>query len=366
MKRQSVTTAVKVTGTAREVYEEEASIRRAKVEALKDSKRKKLEKKKKRTAKNKVEPEPFSSSRAVIPVSTKDLKHRKSSLAIEVRSFRKEKNPKAIRALWKKSAEMVELRNLKKKGKVGIGEVARIKQGRRFRHGIHRRPLRFSSISSLLVRIKNISKKRQSGPRQTTVARVGNVFKAKKRRKSVASAHAAAGAANSVMISYCRRNGKVVHDIHDFFIAQRRKVWVDWTSIPKSVDWWEAIKMGIEAANTCVVCLSNEFIKSKVCGDEIEHMLKHHKRIVPIVVAQDFNWDDVHPEIAKLNFIFFTPLPDDKTKLHDHLKVKVAELTEVCLTPTTPTWSCTRVLRNGQSNGINMAGIAVFSCTGTI
>ena len=46
MKRQSVTTAVKVTGTAREVYEEEASIRRAKVEALKDSKRKNLKKKK--------------------------------------------------------------------------------------------------------------------------------------------------------------------------------------------------------------------------------------------------------------------------------------------------------------------------------
>ena len=116
--------------------------------------------------------------------------------------------------------------------------------------------------------------------------------------------------------------------------------------------------MGIEAANTCVVCLSNEFIKSKVCGDEIEHMLKHHKRIVPIVVAQDFNWDDVHPEIAKLNFIFFTPLPDDKTKLHDHLKVKVAELTEVL--DRLRLLGAAHARTQWATNGINMAGIAVF------
>ena len=34
-------------------------------------------------------------------------------------------------------------------------------------------------------------------------------------------------------------------------------------------------------------------------------MLASSKRIVPIVVKEDFSWDDVRPEIAKLNFIFF-------------------------------------------------------------
>ena len=41
-------------------------------------------------------------------------------------------------------------------------------------------------------------------------------------------------------------------------------------------------------------------------------MLANSKRIVPIVVKEDFSWDDVRPEIAKLNFIFFHHKGDDE------------------------------------------------------
>lgn len=116
---------------------------------------------------------------------------------------------------------------------------------------------------------------------------------------------------NSVMISYCRRNAEAVKRIHDAFVAQGVDVWIDYEDIPKGVDWWESIKSGIEHANVCVFCLSAESLKSKVCGWELDHMAKHSKRIVPIVVADDFDWDDVRPEIAKLNFIFFCRESDD-------------------------------------------------------
>lgn len=34
-------------------------------------------------------------------------------------------------------------------------------------------------------------------------------------------------------------------------------------------------------------------------------MAKCCKKVVPIVVAEDFDWDDVRPDIARLNFVFF-------------------------------------------------------------
>ena len=111
---------------------------------------------------------------------------------------------------------------------------------------------------------------------------------------------------NSVMISYCRRNTDIVKRIHGAFADRGVDCWVDWLCIPKGVDWWQAIKAGIENANVCIFCLSNDSIKSKVCGWEVDHMMKHSKRVIPVVVADDFDWDDVRPDIARLNFTFFS------------------------------------------------------------
>ena len=68
---------------------------------------------------------------------------------------------------------------------------------------------------------------------------------------------------NTVMLSYCRRNSDEMHVIHDRFASRGFDCWVDFEDIAKSVDWWEAIKSGIEGANACVVFLSNEFLISK-------------------------------------------------------------------------------------------------------
>ncbi len=113
----------------------------------------------------------------------------------------------------------------------------------------------------------------------------------------------------NVFISYSRRNKEFVQELHSALEATKREVWVDWENIPVAVDWWQEIQLGIELADTFVFVLSPDSVASKVCGQEIEEALKHNKRLVP-VVCQDVQPDQVHPELARLNWIFLRAQDD--------------------------------------------------------
>lgn len=113
----------------------------------------------------------------------------------------------------------------------------------------------------------------------------------------------------NVFISYSRRNKEFVQELHSALEATGREVWVDWENIPVAVDWWKEIQLGIELADTFVFVLSPASVASQVCGQEIEEALKHNKRLVP-VVYQDVQPDNVHPELARLNWIFLRPQDD--------------------------------------------------------
>ncbi len=113
----------------------------------------------------------------------------------------------------------------------------------------------------------------------------------------------------NVFISYSRRNKEFVQELHSALEATGREVWVDWENIPVAVDWWKEIQLGIELADTFVFVLSPDSIASQVCGQEIEEALTHNKRLVP-VVCQDVPPQDVHPELARLNWIFLRPQDD--------------------------------------------------------
>ncbi|RZM81945.1 WD40 domain-containing protein [Leptolyngbya iicbica] len=113
----------------------------------------------------------------------------------------------------------------------------------------------------------------------------------------------------NVFISYSRRNKEFVQELHSALEATKREVWVDWENIPVAVDWWQEIQLGIELADTFVFVLSPDSVASKVCGQEIEEALKHNKRLVP-VVCQDVQPDQVHPELARLNWIFLRTQDD--------------------------------------------------------
>ncbi|MGF1458696.1 MAG: toll/interleukin-1 receptor domain-containing protein [Leptolyngbyaceae cyanobacterium] len=113
----------------------------------------------------------------------------------------------------------------------------------------------------------------------------------------------------NVFISYSRRNKEFVQELYAALDATGREVWVDWENIPVAVDWWQEIQLGIELADTFVFVLSPDSVASKVCGQEIEEALRHNKRLVPLV-CQDVQPDQVHPELARLNWIFLRTQDD--------------------------------------------------------
>ncbi|NJN21102.1 MAG: TIR domain-containing protein [Leptolyngbya sp. RL_3_1] len=107
----------------------------------------------------------------------------------------------------------------------------------------------------------------------------------------------------NVFVSYSRRNKQFVERLHAALEATRRQVWVDWENIPLASDWWREIELGIELADTFIFVLSPDSVQSKVCRQEIDHAVKHNKRLVPLVY-EDVAPSQVHPELARLNWIF--------------------------------------------------------------
>ena len=113
----------------------------------------------------------------------------------------------------------------------------------------------------------------------------------------------------NVFISYSRRNKAFVEQLYAALEGTQRQVWVDWENIPLASDWWQEIELGIELADTFIFVLSPDSVQSKVCRQEIEHAVKQNKRLVPLVY-EDVAPSQVHPELARLNWIFLRPNDD--------------------------------------------------------
>ena len=108
-----------------------------------------------------------------------------------------------------------------------------------------------------------------------------------------------------VFISYSRKDKAFVQTLHEALKASNRDNWVDWEGIPLTADWWQEIERGIESANTFVFVISPDSISSKVCRQEVDHAVKHNKRLVPIVHREGFEMPLVHAALSKHNWLFF-------------------------------------------------------------
>lgn len=111
------------------------------------------------------------------------------------------------------------------------------------------------------------------------------------------------GTMPDAFVSYSRRDKAFVQQLYQAFQSRDRDVWVDWQNIQPTEKWWTAIQMGIEAAHAFVFVLSPDSASSEVCGWEIDHALKHNKRLVPIV-HRDVDPRQVHEAIGAHNWIF--------------------------------------------------------------
>ena len=91
---------------------------------------------------------------------------------------------------------------------------------------------------------------------------------------------------SDVFISYSRRDIDFVRHLFDQLIAHDHEPWADWLA---------EIYRSIEAANTFLFVISPDSVISEVCMLEIEHAVKHNKRLIPVVWK---DMDDILPAIT--------------------------------------------------------------------
>jgi len=107
-----------------------------------------------------------------------------------------------------------------------------------------------------------------------------------------------------VFISYSRKDKAQAQKLTEALNQSDLETWVDWQDIPPTADWMEQIHTGIEQADAFLFLLSPDSVQSEVCGKEVEHAAANGKRLVPIV-AREVNPKEVHPALAKVNWIYF-------------------------------------------------------------
>ena len=101
-----------------------------------------------------------------------------------------------------------------------------------------------------------------------------------------------------------------MQSLHDALHREQREIWVDWQAIPLTADWWQEIERGIEGTNTFVFVISPDSVASDICRQEIDHAVKHNKRLVPIVHREGFEAAKMHPMLSKHNWLFFRQTDD--------------------------------------------------------
>ncbi|MDJ0705956.1 MAG: TIR domain-containing protein [Leptolyngbyaceae cyanobacterium MO_188.B28] len=145
-----------------------------------------------------------------------------------------------------------------------------------------------------------------------------------------------------VFISYGRDDSKAfAAKLHQRLMAEGLEVWFDFEDIPLGVDFQSEINGGIEKAHNFLFVISPSSVNSKYCLKEIEHALKHNKRIIPLLYVEEIDqetwrqrnpdgtdeeWEafkaarknvaleNMHPEVRKINWVYFREGIDDFEK----------------------------------------------------
>ncbi|MBD2463184.1 TIR domain-containing protein [Oscillatoria sp. FACHB-1407] len=140
-------------------------------------------------------------------------------------------------------------------------------------------------------------------------------------------------------ISYGRVDSKVfATKLHQQLTEKGYKIWFDQNDIPLGVDFQDQINDGIEKSNNFIFIIAPHAVHSLYCTREIELAVKLNKRIIPILHIEQITqevwqqrypnalsseWDeftakglhsslaDLHPAIAKINWIFCRDGVDD-------------------------------------------------------
>ncbi|NET59648.1 MAG: TIR domain-containing protein [Symploca sp. SIO2E6] len=143
-------------------------------------------------------------------------------------------------------------------------------------------------------------------------------------------------------ISYGRADSKTFATyLHQRLSETGLNVWFDQNDIPLGVNFQNQIDDGIEKAHNFLFIIAPHSINSPYCGKEIELALQCHKRIIPLLHVEQINrktwqqrfphgtdeeWEayknkglhssfpNMHPEIGKINWVYFREGIDDFEK----------------------------------------------------
>jgi len=142
-----------------------------------------------------------------------------------------------------------------------------------------------------------------------------------------------------IFISYGRADSlDFAIKLHARLVEQGLNVWFDKEGIPLGVDYQKQIDDGIEKAHNFLYIIAPHSINSPYCGKEIDLALKRNKRIIPLLhveqitqetwqqrnpVGKAEDWEaykakglhtsfqNMHPEISKINWVYFREQKDD-------------------------------------------------------
>jgi hypothetical protein len=113
----------------------------------------------------------------------------------------------------------------------------------------------------------------------------------------------------SLFVSYSRRDTDCARKLTESLKCQNLDSWIDWESIPPTVDWWSEIQKGIEQADVFLFLISPASIRSKVCRREIDYAIRNGKRLIPVIV-RDVNAEEAPSVLSHLNWIFIRETDD--------------------------------------------------------
>ncbi|MEM9483010.1 MAG: toll/interleukin-1 receptor domain-containing protein, partial [Cyanobacteria bacterium P01_F01_bin.116] len=142
-----------------------------------------------------------------------------------------------------------------------------------------------------------------------------------------------------IFISYGRADSRLfARQVKDRLVEAGLDVWFDFDDIPLGVDYQNQINDGIEKADNFLFIISPHSVNSPYCAKEIELALACNKRIIPLLHveeisyetwqqctpdASEFGWQalkekgahssfqNMHPEISKINWVYFRDGIDD-------------------------------------------------------
>jgi hypothetical protein len=107
-----------------------------------------------------------------------------------------------------------------------------------------------------------------------------------------------------IFISYSRRDKAFVRALYEALNQLNRDAWVDWRDIAPAVEWEKTIYEGIERAKKFVYVISPDSVASKYCDDEVNHAIRHHKPLIPIL-CREVDLSTVRKELTVHQLISF-------------------------------------------------------------